>query len=118
MSRYRLLSVHPDHETIVGWDNPLQTFFVYVRDTTTPEEEDDRFVFEKGERIQEILTVADLARVVKPYALFPSSVQEALIKDYAERTRPTPLQERMIAMGEQMIAEAERRMPPQTNRDK
>ena len=118
MSRYRLLSARRDHETIVGWDNPLQTFFVYVRDTTTTEEEDDRFVFEKGQRRQEIPTVTELARAVKPYALFPSSVQEALIKDYTERTRPTPLQEHMIAMGEQMIAEAERRMPPHTERDR
>ena len=111
MSRYQLSATDGNHEVIVGWDNPLETYFINVRDTRTTEDEDDRFVLQRGNCRQEIPTVTDLIPLVSPYASVPEKVALALSRDYAERTRPTPLQERMIAM-------MERHAPSRTERDR
>ena len=97
MSRYKMFDPS-DCYVVVGWDNPLQTFFVqqyvnldaYNEDVTkawlgcTPSE------IPTIERLEEVMTQLGCS--------LPVDIRNGLEKDYANRTEPTPLQKMMQSL--------------------
>ena len=93
MSRYRI-PVHPgsgDHYAIVGWDNPLGTFFAHVYTFEGPDVGDAMTTWE-GTEPGQITSVEQLGCLLHGVAEIPAEVEAQLARDYAERTPPTPLQ--------------------------
>ena len=52
-------------EIVVGWDPPLQTYFLQITDPTRDEEE---FVLWRGTYPEELPTIESLTAVLTPYA--------------------------------------------------
>jgi hypothetical protein len=87
-SRHRFIT--PLHTVIVGWDNPLQTFFAQVwtgHDENAWGDEPDLWV---GCCLAEIPTVDELSHRLKAFAEVPAAVEALLRTNYDER-RPTVL---------------------------
>ncbi|SRR6266508_6505898 len=104
MSRYRL-SEDP-LEIVVGWDPPLQTFFLQILDPTKDEEEE--IIHRVGMRPGELPTVADLDRALDGHAALTSGValnpelRRQLNEEKANSAQPTELQQRVIEMFRQV----------------
>lgn len=82
MSRHELPPLDPAHKVIVGWDPPLQTFFVQVIDRAKEDAgDDDKFVLWKGCSLREIYEVDQLARIVGRYAKFSPELGVTLYGD-------------------------------------
>ncbi|MBR0855510.1 hypothetical protein [Bradyrhizobium liaoningense] len=85
MSRHEITARDPAHKIIVGWDHPLQTFFIQVIDR---EQEaigsDDKFVAWRGCSLREIYEVDQLVRILGRYALVPSELPGILYGDKDE----------------------------------
>jgi hypothetical protein len=102
MSRY-VLPVHdPTLRVTVGWDPPLQTFFVQVVRPTTAPHADDTLVAWLGTRAQEIPSVAQLGRQLVAYAVIPRATQAQLAREQRESRPPTALQVRLRQALEQL----------------
>ena len=65
MSRYNLQPLNDNHDVTVGWDRPLQTFFVIVLETDFQDYEKE--VFSAG-MLDTITSVEQLQESVAPYA--------------------------------------------------
>lgn len=69
MSRHEIPARNPTHKIIVGWDPPLQTFFMQVIDRLSEEAgEDDKFVNWLGTDLREIYEVDQLRQRLQRYA--------------------------------------------------
>ena len=78
MSRHELnpLASRADIKSVVvGWDRPLDTFFVQVRSTR------DRLLVWKGAFPGEIPTATAAIALVRPYATVPADLQQRLEAD-------------------------------------
>jgi hypothetical protein len=75
MSHHTFRGKAPHHTIVVGWDNPLKTFYAQVWDERT--EELVWFGSAKGE----IPNVEDLAEVLAPYGDLPDWLAEQLLLD-------------------------------------
>lgn len=85
MSRHELAARDPNHKVIVGWDHPLQTFFVQVIDRAKEvSDEDEKFVLWMGCYHREIYEVDILARVVGKYAELSHDMRMTLYGDKDE----------------------------------
>ena len=104
MSRYEFLT--SEHEIVVGWDNPLQTYFAQVWklepgqvERPAPNFYDgsyDEPVLWVGTAEGEVPTVEALCECLKPYApALPKSIHDSLQQDLEGRHEPTPHQKRM-----------------------
>jgi hypothetical protein len=82
------------HEIVVGWDNPLETFFVQVWDESA--DEDDPVLW-AGARPGEVASVEALAELVRPYGEVPDELLGRLREDSAAREPLTEWQRRMRA---------------------
>lgn len=87
MSRYELRGREPHIAVVVGWDNPLSTFFAQVWDERAvefgnPDDEPEPLLW-AGCRHGEIRTVEHLGRVLSPYAVVPPETRERLDRDRA-----------------------------------
>lgn len=82
MSRHILTPKNPLHVVIVGWDPPLQTFFVQVIDGSKDEE--NRMVLWKGTSMRELYEVGQLRRQVSRYAEFSPEIAGILYGDKDE----------------------------------
>jgi len=108
MSRYRL-SVEP-LEIVVGWDPPLQTFFLQILDPAKDEEEE--IIHWAGKRHGELSTVADLDRALGDHAALTSGValspdlRRRLDEEKTNSPQPTEFQQQVIEMFRQ-VSEAE-----------
>lgn len=82
MSRHTIPGINPDHDVVVGWDPPLQTYFAIVIDPTK-DEEDEAYnpLWLGADRYEEIDRVYDLVEKVKPYANVPPEVRRQLVID-------------------------------------
>ena len=100
MSRYIVRGLNPDHLITVGFDPPLQSFFLQVDSYAAPLEEDVWL----GTSPQAIPTVAALVEVTRPYAILTAEVQAQLEQDYETRTTPTPLQRAMIRLAQRVTS--------------
>jgi hypothetical protein len=98
MSRYRIPAENPQYEVIVGWDDPLETYFATVFDTTVDEDEDDACVLWVGGALRALPTVALLQEALQGYAAIPEEVVVQLHHDAATTTPRTPLQEWLLQM--------------------
>lgn len=98
MSRYAI--PHPQWEITVGWDHPLQTFFVQVRrlggkDGSTA----DPLVLWVGTEPKALLTVESVRQSLRRYVAVPREIAAALQRDLEHRTPPPPLQRQVRFLG-------------------
>jgi len=94
MSRHNVTAFNTQPFTvIVGWDNPLQTYFAQVWDSQLKDEDDGGCVFWVGTHPGSVRTAQDLAQVVSGYAVLPEDLVTQLEQDQAESEPPSPLQQ-------------------------
>jgi hypothetical protein len=98
MSRYYIPADSAQYTVVVGFDNPLQTFFAMVTDTEKEQnDEDDCIVLWEGCNPYEITDVDILEEKVKSYIKhLPAYVKTSLKQEYEARTEPSELQKRAI----------------------
>lgn len=90
MSRYSFQA--GGQEIIVGWDNPLSTFFVQVWGEAKDE---DAPVFWVGTKPEEVPLVEALTEGVRPYGEIPDEILTGLRADFAAREPLTDWQRKM-----------------------
>jgi hypothetical protein len=91
MSRYRITAQNPALTVIVGWDNPLQTFFAQAFDPSVEDEAEADLLW-IGTALQDIPTVAALQAQLTGWATIPPAIVARLTGDQQAATPPTPLQ--------------------------
>ena len=91
MSRYRIPAQNPALTVIVGWDNPLVTFFAQVFDPSIEEDAEADLLW-IGTALQELPTVAALQAQLTGWATIPPEIVHRLTQDQHAATPPTPLQ--------------------------
>src|SRR5438132_4245422 len=91
MSRYSFPAQHPGLTVIVGWDNPLVTFFAEVFDLSIDEDE-EAYLLWIGTAPQALPTVAALQAQLAGWATIPADIVAHLTRDQQAATPPTPLQ--------------------------
>jgi hypothetical protein len=85
MSRHEIPAFDHAHRVVVGWDRPLQTYFVQVIDRAREsDDEDDKFVLWRGCRVRELYEIEDLARVVRRHAELTPEIRTTLYGDKDE----------------------------------
>jgi hypothetical protein len=77
---------------IVGWDNPLVTFFAQVFDLSIEDDVEGCLLW-IGTAFQEIPTVAALQARLAGWATIPPDIVNRLTRDQQAATPPTPLQQ-------------------------
>ena len=92
MSRYSIHGQNPALTVVIGWDNPLQTFFAQVFDPSIEEDEEADLLW-LGTALQEIPTVAVLQAQLAGWATIPAAIVDRLTRDQQAATPPTPLQQ-------------------------
>ena len=92
MSRYQLPHTGPTLHGIVGWDNPLTTFFAQVFNASI-EDDDEACVLWIGTAPEAIPTVAALQAQLAGWAAIPPDIVDRLTRDQQAATPPTPLQQ-------------------------
>lgn len=92
MSQYSFRAV--GHEIVVGWDNPLETFFVQVWDESSDADDPVLWV---GTTPEAVATVEALSALVRPYGEISDELLKKLREDFALREPPTEWQRRMRA---------------------
>jgi hypothetical protein len=96
MSRYRIPADDPHYDVIVGWDDPLETYFTTVFDTTVDADDAAACILWEGAALRALPTVEALQDRLCAYATIPPEVVVQLQQDGATPTPRTPLQERMV----------------------
>lgn len=86
MSRYEIHGIDPHHQVALGWDPPLQTYFLQVFDDRV-ENEDEQCVLWLGADPGVHLTAADLFAAVVPYANLSHDIVRRLLADHASDPR-------------------------------
>jgi hypothetical protein len=85
MSRHEITGFSPANKIIVGWDHPLQTFFVQVIDRKAENAgKDDKFLLWLGCSVREIYEVDQLARLVSLFAKLTPKMRATLYGDKDE----------------------------------
>src|SRR5215475_15361507 len=92
MSRYSLPAQQPGLTVIVGWDNPLMTFFAQVFDPSI-EEDAEACLLWIGTAPEAIPTVAALQAQLVGWATIPPAILDRLLRDQQTATPPTSLQQ-------------------------
>ena len=83
MSRYTIPVLDEKHEVVVGWDAPLNTFFVQVYDHSI-ENEDEQLVIWEGAMPPRIHNLDFVVATVKPFTPsphIPADVLKNLLRD-------------------------------------
>ena len=91
MSRSHFPAQDPRLTVVVGWDNPLATFFAQVVSPAI-EEDDDAVILWIGTAPQAIPTVAALQAQLAGWATLPAALVAQLTREQQAATPPTPLQ--------------------------
>jgi hypothetical protein len=97
MSRYRIPAHEERYQVFVGWDDPLETLWAQVFDTTT-DDDDAGCVLWEGLGFQAFQTVEALHALLQPYATIPPAIITQLRHDRAHAVPRTPLQEQMLRL--------------------
>ena len=94
MSRHEIPGITPGLKVVVGWDNPLQTFFAQV---LRPGDENDDILLWLGTTWEEHPTPEGLVGPLAPYAQLDTDLLAELRLDQAETAaeEPTELQRHM-----------------------
>jgi hypothetical protein len=82
MSRYKFTT--PAHTVVIGWDNPLQTFFAQVWPGHSDRNREEPLLW-VGCFAGQITTIDALAEVLEPFAEIPDDVAARLGVDYDQR---------------------------------
>lgn len=90
MSRYTFEGNRPEFSIVVGWDNPLESYFAQVWDGGELEKGNLRLWAGAGP--ERVTTVATLAMLVAPYGQIPAEILAQLAEEYGQRVGPTILQ--------------------------
>ncbi len=80
MSRHEAEALNPDHFVRVGWDPPLQTFFIQVHDSRVPHDEES-VVHWQGCGYAELPTIESLAEAGRGYTTVPEQLHLTLQED-------------------------------------
>jgi hypothetical protein len=91
MSRYSISAQQSGLTVIVGWDNPLVTFFAQVFDPSIAEDVEACLLW-IGTAPGAIPTVAALQAQLTGWATIPPAILDCLTRDQHAATPPTPLQ--------------------------
>ena len=91
MSRYSIPAQHAALTIVVGWDNPLQTFFAQAFDPSVEDEAEADLLW-IGTALQAIPTVAALQAQLAGWATLPAALVAQLTREQQAATPPTPLQ--------------------------
>ena len=91
MSRYSIPAQNPALTVVVGWDNPLVTFFAQIFNPSIADD-DDACVLWIGTAPEAIPTVAALQAQLAGWAAIPPDIADRLTRDQQAATPPTPLQ--------------------------
>jgi hypothetical protein len=105
MSRYPIPAQDPRYEVVVGWDDPLDTFFGQVFDTTAGEDE-EACVYWEGAGYRACQTVDALQASLSPFATIPDPVVAQLRADQQHAVPRSPFQEQLLRL---FIPDAEER---------
>jgi hypothetical protein len=89
MSRYTIPAQDPALTVVVGWDNPLVTFFAQAFDPSVEDEAEADLLW-IGTAFQEIPTVAALQAQLTGWAIIPPAIADCLTRDQQAATPPTP----------------------------
>jgi hypothetical protein len=92
MSRYHFPTPDPRFTAVVGWDNPLTTFFAQIFNASI-EDDDEACVLWIGTAPEAIPTVAALQAQLAGWATIPPDIVDRLTRDQQAATPPTPLQQ-------------------------
>ena len=92
MSRYSIPAQQLGLTVIVGWDNPLTTFFAQVFDPSIEDDEEACLLW-IGTAREAISTVAALQAQLAGWATIPTDIVDCLTRDQHAATPPTPLQQ-------------------------
>lgn len=86
MSRHEIEPLDPKHRVTVGWDHPMQTFFIQVVDHALDDagDNDDYMILWKGASMRELYEVEDLERIARRYAKFTPEIGAKLYGDKDE----------------------------------
>jgi hypothetical protein len=100
MSRYDIPTRAPGLLAVVGWDNPLQTYFGQVLRPETADYDDDNVLLWVGAAPREVITVEDLARHLAPFAELAPQVADQLRADRAAKLEhsPTAVQQVLLSI--------------------
>lgn len=90
MSRYDIPTRDPGLSAVVGWDNPLQSYFAQVMRPEVADDADDPILLWVGAAPREVVSVEDLARHLSPFADLAPEVAEQLRADRAARLGQAP----------------------------
>jgi hypothetical protein len=99
MSRYEFTT--EGHTVVVGWDGPLETYFVQVWKGKPESAANVHRGFPElgphpalwlGYERRQVQTVEELARHLKPHASLPPHIEQSLRQDLARASAPTELQ--------------------------
>ena len=91
MSRYHFPTPDPRCTAVVGWDNPLTTFFAQIFNPSI-EEDAEACLLWIGTAPEGIPTVAALQAQLVGWATIPDDIVDRLLRDQQTATPPTPLQ--------------------------
>ena len=84
MSSRRSIPAHaPDLTVVVGWDNPLSTFFAQVERNQDDDDPRDPILLWIGGELGEVVQAEQLAGPLAPYAELTSKLVEQLRADRA-----------------------------------
>ena len=95
MSRYHVPAHEARYDIHVGWDDPLETYFVQIFNTTTADDAAACMLWEGG-GFQALPTVEAVQRALQPYATLPPAICTRLRHDRAHATPRSPLQEQIL----------------------
>lgn len=96
MSRYVIPAHDPRFEVVIGWDNPLETFFCQAFDTMADEDDETSCVLWEGTTFRSIPTLDTLQARLSPFATIPEAMGVQLRCDQEHATPRSPLQDRML----------------------
>jgi hypothetical protein len=92
MSRYSVPAQEPGVTVIVGWDNPLRTFWAQVFDPSVDADEEEACRLWIGTTPAALPTVAALQATLAGWATLSADILTRLTRDQQAATPPTPLQ--------------------------
>ena len=100
MSRYTFAGHRPELSIVVGWDNPLRSYFAQVWEGGGPPKGELRLWVGIGP--DRVLTVETLAWLLAPYGNIPERVVSQLEDDQDRRHEPRPLQRALTQRGRRL----------------
>jgi hypothetical protein len=81
MSRHVFTGLQGKNTVAIGWDRPLETFFVQVMRPHPEMEGEDDILFWKGTDLRELKTAADANAAARPWAILPADLGATLETD-------------------------------------